>query len=249
MQTSPSPTSEKQHHSVQGRNFPENLPPGWKLCLEGESSKPYFKNLTKFLNSQYESRKPIFPSRENILRALQAVDYPDVKVVLLGQDPYHGDGQAIGLCFGVPNTISPKPPSLVNVFKEVESDLGITIDRVQSDLTGWAAQGVLLLNTVLTVERGKAFSHRNQGWETFTDMIISRLNERKDPIIFILWGSAAQRKKELLTHPIHFILESPHPSPLSAYRGFFGSKPFSKANRILREKMGKAEIEWGRVSG
>jgi len=226
--------------------FPSNLPSGWATALTPESEKSYFQNLVRFLNQEYGSGKTIYPARDNVLKALQAVDLPDVKIVILGQDPYHGVDQALGLCFGVPNTLQPKPPSLVNIFKEIASDLGIKWDGKQSDLTGWAAQGVLLLNTILTVRAGQAFSHRGQGWEEFTDAVIQALNAREDPIVFILWGSAAQKKRELITSPQHKFLEAPHPSPLSSYRGFFGCKHFSKANALLTQ-LGKRPIDWGMI--
>lgn len=224
------------------QRFPENLPPGWHSLLRNELQEEYFVKLLGFLKNEYKTGRNIFPRQENILRALQAVDYPDVKVVLLGQDPYHGKDQAIGLCFGVPNQLSPKPPSLLNIFKEIQSDLGLQMNPQESDLSGWANQGVLLLNTVLTVRQNQAFSHRDQGWEVFTDKIIRHLSDREDPIVFVLWGAAARKKRDLIDKH-HYFLESPHPSPLSAHRGFFGSKPFSKANAILK-KLGKDEIQW-----
>lgn len=228
------------------KSFPENLPTGWQTRLSPEAERPYFKALTRFLVGEYKANQPIFPARQHILRALQKVDYDQVKVVILGQDPYHGPNQAIGLSFGVPNDLLPKPPSLQNIFKELHSDLGIPIPK-QSDLTGWAEQGILLLNTVLTVRKGQAFSHRDRGWEQFTDRIIHLLNERNQPMIFLLWGSAAQKKKAFITNPNHIILESAHPSPLSAYRGFFGSHPFSKMNEILK-RLGREPIQWDRIS-
>jgi uracil-DNA glycosylase len=215
-------------------SFPNNLPPAWRGHLAQEASQDYFKKLTRFLVAEHQTKKKIYPQSDWVLRALQMVDYDKVKVVILGQDPYHGAGQAIGLSFGVPNELAPKPPSLQNIFKELESDLGIKIPPAQSDLTGWAEQGVLLLNAVLTVRHGQAFSHRDAGWEQFTDHVIGKLNEREAPMVFILWGAAAQRKKTLITNPRHLVLESPHPSPLSAHRGFFGSKPFSKVNKIQK---------------
>jgi uracil-DNA glycosylase len=226
--------------------FPENLPPGWKKHLAQEADKPYFKDLSRFLIQEYNSGQKIFPPRPCILRALQEVDYADVRVVLLGQDPYHNDGQAIGRCFAVPNEFFPKPPSLQNIFKEIESDLGQTIPKEQSDLSGWAKQGILLLNTVMTVRAHQAFSHRDKGWETFTDQVIRELSEREEPIVFILWGAAAQKKKDIIRENVHFFLESAHPSPLSAYRGFFGSRPFSKANGFL-EKTGRPPIDWAKT--
>jgi uracil-DNA glycosylase len=228
-------------------SFPENLPRNWRERLAPEAHQPYFKNLASFLKKEYEAKRKIYPSRAHILRALQAVDYDRVRVVILGQDPYHGDGQAIGLSFAVPNELRIKPPSLQNIFKELRTDLGVEPPPGASDLTVWAAQGVLLLNTVLTVRAHQAFSHRDQGWESFTDHVIQRLNERAEPLVFILWGSPAQKKRALITNPAHFVLASPHPSPLSAARGFFGSRPFSKANEILRG-LGQAPIDWVRVS-
>lgn len=223
--------------------FPENLPRKWRGYLEEEKNKDYFKSLTAFLRSESKSGQKVFPSKDNILRALQSLDYDDVKVVILGQDPYHGEGQAVGFSFAVPNSLKPKPPSLVNIFKEIQSDLGKKINPLESELTSWVKQGVLLLNTVLTVRRSQAFSHRDKGWENFTDRIISLLNERKKPIVFILWGAPARKKKAFIKSPPHFIIESAHPSPLSAYNGFIGSKPFSKANEILK-KLGSEPIDW-----
>jgi uracil-DNA glycosylase len=229
-------------------SFPENLPPSWKRLLCQEANQDYFRKLTRFLVAEYHAGKKIYPERQWILRALQAVDYEQVKVVILGQDPYHGKDQAIGLSFGVPNALFPKPPSLINIFKELQADLGVELPKGGSDLTGWAEQGVLLLNAVLTVRQGQAFSHQDAGWQNFTDRVISRLNEREKPVIFILWGAAAQRKKALITNPRHFILESPHPSPLSASRGFFGSRPFSKVNEILVQRLKETPIDWARTS-
>jgi uracil-DNA glycosylase len=230
-----------------GKSFPENLPPAWRERLAAEAGKDYFKNLSRFLVAERKSGAHVFPAKENILRAVQSLDLPDVKVVILGQDPYHGEGQAIGLSFAVPNELRPKPPSLQNIFKEIRADLGVSIPEGLSDLSGGVSQGVLLLNSVLTVRADTAFSHRDQGWETFTDEIIRALNERSSPIVFLLWGAAAQRKKELVTGSQHFILESAHPSPLSAHRGFLGNKHFSQTNVILR-KLGRAELRWERVS-
>jgi uracil-DNA glycosylase len=236
----------------EGKNrFPDNLPPGWKEKLGGEVSEPYFIQLSRFLKSQYAAqrvtKKKIFPARNAILRGLQSVDYPDVRVLLLGQDPYHGEGQAIGLSFAVPNDFFPKPPSLQNIFKEIKSDLGVEIPRDRSDLTGWARQGVLLLNAVLTVQESQPGSHQGQGWETFTDKVIRCLNDRESPVIFLLWGNYARKKKLLITNARHFVLEGPHPSPLSASRGFFGCRHFSKANAILTEKIGVSPIQWDRT--
>jgi uracil-DNA glycosylase len=224
-------------------SFPHNLPSRWREHLAPESEKSYFGELAGFLRSEYQTGKKIFPPRDKVLRALQSLDYEDVKVVILGQDPYHGPDQAVGLCFAVPNELRPKPPSLVNIFKEIESDLGKKVDPTKSELSHWVKQGVLLLNTVLTVRMGQAHSHKERGWENFTDRVIGLLNERKDPIVFILWGAPARKKKALITNRWHYVVESPHPSPLSAYHGFFGSRPFSKTNAILK-KLGKDPIDW-----
>jgi len=175
------------------------------------------------------------------------VDYPDVKVVILGQDPYHGDGQAIGLSFAVPNSLRLKPPSLQNIFKEIASDLGVSMNLSHSDLSGWVSQGVLLLNSVLTVRKDQAFSHRGKGWEIFTDKVISLLNDRLEPIVFLLWGAAAQKKVELISNSQHFILKSAHPSPLSAHNGFFGSRHFSQTNKILQD-LNLGAINWSKTS-
>ncbi len=223
--------------------FPDNLPSQWRAHLSDEKDKEYFKKLTAFLKSEYQTRQTIFPSKENVLRALQSLDLENVKVVILGQDPYHGLGQAVGLSFAVPNSLKKKPPSLVNIFKEIEADLSKKVNREDSELTSWVEQGVLLLNTVLTVRESQAFSHREKGWENFTDRIISLLNDRKNPIVFILWGAPARKKKALITNPQHHIIESAHPSPLSAHNGFFGSRPFSKANALLK-KLGQKPIDW-----
>lgn len=227
----------------QTSTFPNNLPPKWRSHLAEEAEKPYFTNLTRFLRTEYQGGQRIFPPRERVLRALQSVDLDQVKVVILGQDPYHGEGQAVGLCFAVPNELKPKPPSLMNIFKEIQTDLGKKVDPTKSELSHWVSQGVLLLNTVLTVRMGQANSHRDKGWENFTDRIIRLLNDRQDPLVFILWGGPARKKKALITNPRHHIIESPHPSPLSAHYGFFGSRPFSKANALL-QKMGKPPIDW-----
>lgn len=223
--------------------FPENLPTKWKTYLAEEANKEYFRELTQFLKEEFKKKQQVFPAKDRILRALQSLDYDDVKVVILGQDPYHGPGQAVGLSFAVPNELKPKPPSLVNIFKEIKSDLQKDVDVTKSELTQWVSQGVLLLNTVLTVRRAQAFSHRDKGWEKFTDQVITLLNQRTEPIVFLLWGAPSRKKKALITSPQHHVIESAHPSPLSAYNGFFGSKPFSRANQILK-KLGKTPIEW-----
>ena len=211
----------------------------WDDVLKEEIHKDYFKKLVKFLNEESKC-KEIYPKSVNLFRALKLTDYKDVNVVILGQDPYHGENEANGLCFSVNHGVR-TPPSLQNIFKELKSDLGIT--RTDTDLSDWARQGILLLNTVLTVEKDKPFSHRDKGWEIFTDVIIKKLNEKQDPIVFILWGSAARSKKILLTNKIHMIVESAHPSPLSYYKGFEGSRLFSKTNALLKS-VNKKEIKW-----
>ena len=211
----------------------------WDIVLKDEFKKEYFRRLGIFVKQEYKT-KIIFPPYQNIFDALRFTDYDEVKVVILGQDPYHGLGEAHGLSFSVRNGVK-MPPSLLNIFKELYSDLGIK--RTKTDLTDWANQGVLLLNSIMTVEKDKPLSHKNKGWEMFTDTVISKLNERVDPIIFVLWGSFARSKKELITNKNHIIIESVHPSPLSASRGFFGSRPFSKINKYLKT-MSKKEIEW-----
>lgn len=228
--------------------FPNNLPAGWRELLANEANETYFQKLTRFLNAEYKTGNVIYPERKNILRAIQSVDISDVRVVILGQDPYHGKGQAIGLSFAVPNELQPKPPSLMNIFKEIQTDLGVKLNTQQSDLSGWVDQGVLLLNTVLTVRASQAFSHRDQGWEVFTDKIIRHLNDRKKPLIFMLWGSPAQAKRSLITNSRHRILAAPHPSPLSAHRGFMGCKHFSKANEILKNEFSERPIVWENIS-
>ena len=211
----------------------------WDLVLKDELEKDYFKKLGIFVKNEYKN-KTIYPAYNNIFKALRLTDYDKVKVVILGQDPYHGVNEAHGLSFTDLEGVR-RPPSLDNIFKELYSDLGIK--RENNNLTDWALQGVLLLNSVLTVEKDKAFSHSNKGWEIFTDTIIERLNERNSPVIFVLWGNAARSKKALIDQNKHYIIESAHPSPLSASRGFFGSKPFSRINKILRDNNEK-EIEW-----
>lgn len=211
----------------------------WDIVLEQEMKKDYFYKLGIFIKKEYK-QKVIFPTYKNIFNALRYTDYDQVKVVILGQDPYHGDNEAHGLSFSVQEGVR-KPPSLQNIFKELEADLGIK--REHTNLEGWAKQGVLLLNSIMTVERDKPLSHKNKGWEIFTDYIIQSLNERKEPVIFVLWGSYARSKKIYITNPQHYIIESVHPSPLSASRGFFGSKPFSKINFLL-ESYHVETIDW-----
>lgn len=201
----------------------------WDVILKDEFSKEYFKKLGTFVKKEYQT-KTCFPPYKDIFNALRYTDYDEVKVVILGQDPYHGTGEAHGLSFSVHDEIK-RPPSLNNIFKELQDDLGV--NRTHNDLTPWAKQGVLLLNSIMTVEKDKALSHKDRGWEIFTDTIIQKLNEREKPMVFILWGSFARSKKSFITNPNHYIVEAVHPSPLSAYHGFFGSKPFSKTNQFL----------------
>lgn len=212
----------------------------WNDLLKDEFNKHYYQKLREFLIEEYKT-KTIYPNIYDIFNALQFTDYNNVKVVILGQDPYHGPNQAHGLSFSVKPGIQ-TPPSLKNIYKELHTDIGCYIPN-NGYLKKWADQGVLLLNTVLTVRAGEANSHKNKGWELFTDKIISKLNERKDPIVFILWGNNAISKKKLITNPQHHIIQSVHPSPLSATRGFFGSKPFSKTNEFLT-RINKDEIDW-----
>lgn len=200
--------------------------------MEGEFEKPYYQELRRFLINEY-STKTIYPDMYDIFNALKLTSYEKVKAVILGQDPYHEPGQAHGLCFSVKKGTR-KPPSLVNIFKELQDDLGIPISD-HGFLEGWAKEGVLLLNTVLTVQAHRANSHRGKGWETFTDRVITLLNQREEPIVFILWGANARSKKALITNPGHLILEAVHPSPLSAHNGFFGGKYFSRTNGFLKE--------------
>lgn len=211
----------------------------WDIILKDEYEKEYFKNLLNYINEEYNN-KTIYPLKENIFKALEYTDYNDIKVVILGQDPYHGEGEAQGLSFSIPNDIR-ITPSLRNIFKELKNDLNI--ERTNTDLTDWAKQGILLLNAILTVCKDTPLSHKDKGWEIFTDEIIKKINEREDPVIFILWGNYARSKKKLITNKNHYIIESAHPSPLSASRGFFDSKPFSKTNNILNS-INKESIRW-----
>ena len=212
----------------------------WDNILNEEYNKDYFKNLIDFVKKEYKE-KTIYPKQNEVFNAFRYTDFDNVKVVILGQDPYHGPNQAEGLSFSVSNEVL-KPPSLKNIFKELESDLKIPFPEHNS-LKPWAKQGVLLLNAVLTVEEHKPTSHKDKGWETFTNSVIKILNKREKPIVFILWGSYARAKKEFITNPKHYIIESAHPSPFSAHHGFFGSKPFSKTNEFLRKNDIK-EINW-----
>lgn len=212
----------------------------WQQPLEVEFKKPYYKDLYKKVLEEYRSRQ-IFPNPDDIFNAFHLTPLKDVKVVILGQDPYHNDGQAHGLCFSVKPDVE-VPPSLVNIYKELQDDLGCRIPN-NGYLVKWAKQGVLMLNTVLTVRAHQANSHRGIGWEQFTDAVIRAVDAQDRPIVFLLWGHPAQMKKSMLHNPKHLILEAPHPSPLSAYRGFFGCKHFSQTNAFL-EKNGLAPIDW-----
>ena len=212
----------------------------WLTPLTPEFKKPYYAELYKKIREEYSTRQ-VFPPSDEIFTAFELTPLSEVKVVIIGQDPYHGDGQAHGLCFSVKPDIE-TPPSLVNIYKELNSDLGCYIPN-NGYLTKWAKQGVLMLNTVLTVRAHQANSHRGIGWEEFTDAAIRILNEQNRPIVYLLWGKPAQMKKSMLNNPKHLILEAPHPSPLSAYRGFFGCQHFSKTNAFLKEN-GLAPIDW-----
>ena len=213
----------------------------WDVILKDEFKKDYFKKLGIFVKSEYKN-KICFPKYEDLFNALRYTDYNDVKVVILGQDPYHGINEAHGLSFSVKDNVK-RPPSLNNIFKELESDLGIK--KTNNDLTNWAKQGVLLLNSIMSVVKDSPLSHKEKGWEIFTDNIIKKLNEREKPMVFILWGGYARSKKKLITNKNHYIIESVHPSPLSAYHGFFGSRPFSKANNFLI-KNNIEPIDWSK---
>lgn len=212
----------------------------WDEILKDEYQKDYFKNIAMFINKEYRE-KTIFPPKSNILRAFKLTDYDNVKVVILGQDPYHGINEANGLSFSVSKGVR-LPPSLQNIYKELYNDLGITVST-NGDLEKWAREGVLLLNSVFTVEKDKPASHKNIGWEQFSDEVIKKVNEKNTPVVFILWGSFAKSKAKYITNPIHLVITSPHPSPFSAYSGFFGSKPFSRTNEFLRKNNIK-EIDW-----
>ncbi|MEK3888560.1 uracil-DNA glycosylase [Bacillus sp. FSL K6-3431] len=212
----------------------------WELLLKAEFDKPYYINLLSFLKDEYKE-KVIYPEQKDIFNALEYTPYKNVKAVILGQDPYHGHGQAHGLSFSVKPDVK-IPPSLRNIFKEMENDLGYTPPN-NGYLTKWAEQGVLMLNTVLTVRAGEAHSHRGKGWETLTDKVISLINEREQPVVFILWGRPAQEKIKLINTGKHKIIQSPHPSPFAARKGFFDSKPFSKTNEFLQE-LGMEQIDW-----
>ena len=216
------------------------IAPSWKKRLAREFEMPYFQELTDFVKTEYKSHT-VFPPGKEIFRAFDKCDFESVKVVIIGQDPYHGEGQANGLCFSVRENVK-KPPSLVNIFKEIQSDLGKPIPE-SGNLERWAQQGVLLLNATLTVRASSPGSHQNKGWENFTDAAIKCISDEKRDIVFLLWGAYAQRKGEIIDRSKHCVLTSPHPSPFSADRGFFGNKHFSKANEFLKSK-GITEIDW-----
>jgi uracil-DNA glycosylase len=213
---------------------------GWKQALQQEFERPYFMQLTNFVRQEYRSKR-IFPPATQIFNAFDRCPLSQVKVVILGQDPYHGPGQANGLCFSVSDSIA-KPPSLLNIFKELKTDLGID-EPPSGNLQKWADQGVLLLNAILTVRAHQAGSHQGKGWEQFTDSAVRVLAEQRSNLVFILWGSYAQKKGAMIDDVRHLIIKSPHPSPLAAHRGFFGSRPFSRTNRYL-EDHGKEPISW-----
>jgi uracil-DNA glycosylase len=212
----------------------------WQEVLGAEFEKPYYLKLREFLKEEY-ANETVYPAKENIWTAFEHTPYKDVKVVILGQDPYHGPNQAHGLSFSVQPGV-PHPPSLRNMLKELEEDLGCKKPK-DGTLTKWADQGVMMLNTVLTVRAGQANSHRDQGWETFTDEVIRKLSQKEEPVIFVLWGKPAQKKKPLIDLERHDVIEAPHPSPLSASRGFFGSRPYSKVNEML-QKRGQQPIDF-----
>ena len=204
----------------------------WQDILKNQIHQPYFKRLMDFVHDAYENNQ-CYPPKNLIFNALNLTTYKETKVLILGQDPYHQDGQAMGLAFSVPEGLK-LPPSLRNIYKELVSDLHVEMPK-SGDLSPWARQGVLLINALWTVEDSQPLSHKDFGWQQWTDAIISKLNEKTDPMVFVLWGSFARSKKKLITNPIHMIIENVHPSPLSAYRGFFGSKPFSTINRFLKD--------------
>lgn len=228
------PTAEKRSTEVQ-------LEPSWRKRLQSEFTAGYMRELKAFLVKEKKRGRKIFPRGDQIFAALNRTPFEKVRVVILGQDPYHGPGQAHGLCFSVPAGVKP-PPSLVNIFKELSTDVGAAVSG-NGSLESWAEQGVLLLNSVLTVESGRAAAHQNKGWEKFTDRVVQLLNDERENIVFILWGSYAQKKAAFVDRKKHFVIESVHPSPLSSHRGFFGSRPFSKANAYLQSK-NLPPIQW-----
>lgn len=218
-----------------------NIEPEWKEALQEFFATDAWQNLSAFIREEYKNKK-VYPNPKDIFKAFTLTPFSQVKVVILGQDPYHGAGQAEGLCFSVPLGV-PLPPSLQNIYKEIESDLGIKKDFKNGHLESWANQGVFLLNAILTVVASTPASHQSKGWEEFTDFVIKKISEERENVVFILWGNYARSKKALIDTKKHLVLESPHPSPFSAYSGFFGSKPFSKCNDYLK-KNGESEIRW-----
>jgi uracil-DNA glycosylase len=224
---------------------PFELGSSWQRILQDELSQPYLISLAAFVEQERMGKIPVYPPKELVFNAFQKTAYESVKVLIMGQDPYHGPGQAHGLSFSVPKGI-PQPPSLQNIYKEIVADVGIAIPS-HGCLISWANQGVMLLNATLTVRQGEPMSHHSKGWERFTDAVIAKLCERKDPVIFVLWGKSAQEKCRQITNPKekspHFVLKSPHPSPLSAHQGFLGCRHFSQINTLL-VKQGKTEINW-----
>jgi uracil-DNA glycosylase len=228
------------------------LLPGWRSLLAPEFSKDYISALRDFLRNEYAAKKIVFPAKQHIFKAFSLLDFSEVRVVIIGQDPYHNSNQALGLSFAVPAS-EPEPPSLKNIFTEIQSDVVLNLQgqragasseaHPRKTLQHWVNQGVFLLNTVLTVRAHEPNSHRGQGWETFTDKVIENLGKRKEPIVFLLWGAPAQKKQSLIVNPRHLVLTAPHPSPLSAYRGFFGCKHFSKTNEFLTQNKMKP-ISW-----
>jgi uracil-DNA glycosylase len=225
-------------------NSSVELDPGWMNVIGGEFDQPYMKALKKFLLQEKSAGRAVYPKRGDIFNALNITPFDKVEVVILGQDPYHGPDQAHGLAFSVRAGVA-LPPSLVNIYKEIESEFGLKMPR-RGDLTGWARQGVLLLNATLTVQAERAGSHQGRGWEQFTDAVIRALNDRVDPIVFMLWGSYAQKKGAFIDRRKHLVLQAPHPSPLSAHRGFFGCGHFKKANYYVAQQ-GRKPIDWAAV--
>ena len=217
------------------------IEPSWAEQLAGYFDTGKFKSLSEFIRSEYLG-KTVYPKPENIFKAFWLTPFSEVKVVILGQDPYHGAGQAHGLCFSVADGIKP-PPSLVNIYKELEADLGVKKDFTSGNLEDWSRQGVFLLNAILTVVASTPASHQKLGWEDFTDEVIKTISQRKEHVVFILWGNYARAKRVLIDQTKHLVIEAPHPSPFSAYSGFFGSKPFSQVNNYLKQQ-GETEIDW-----
>ena len=218
------------------------IAPGWKLALKEEFAKPYFKELVELLKNEKESHQIVYPLGQNLFNAFNLTDFDKVKVIILGQDPYHGAGQAHGLSFSVPAR-TPLPPSLRNIYKEIESDIGVKMPRTFGNLTSWAHQGVLLLNATLTVRANEPNSHAGIGWQKFTDAVVRLLNERTEHLVFLLWGNFAKQKGEFIDNKKHLVLKAPHPSPFSADKGFFGCKHFSLTNEYLVHH-GKTPINW-----